>query len=243
MSDLSGNAIIKYDPNGVASVFASSSGINWPTGLSFDKAGDLYVVNNVPPTETIEKFSPNGVHTTFASTGLSSATGLAFDSAGNLYAANGGSKSIEKYTPTGAASLFPHVLEPEGIAFDSAGNLYAARYDYNAVDKITPDGTVTTFVTTGLNHPYGVTFDGASNLYVGNVGNNTIVKFTPDGTASTFASTGINNLGFLRFGPAFPGSTPEPGAFALLVSLGIVGIGLLRRQRCASFLSQKVANK
>ena len=48
---------------------------------------------------TIEKFTPGGVGSVFATTGLNGPIGLAFDSAGNLYAANASNNTIEKFTP------------------------------------------------------------------------------------------------------------------------------------------------
>lgn len=72
---------------------------------------------------TIEKFTPGGVGSVFASSGLSSPTGLAFDSAENLYAANGDS-TVEKFTPEGVGSLFASsgLSSPEYLAFtDDAG--------------------------------------------------------------------------------------------------------------------------
>jgi DNA-binding beta-propeller fold protein YncE len=47
--------------------------------------GDLFVANAID--NTIEKFTPGGVASVFASTGLHNPIGLAFDSAGNLYVA------------------------------------------------------------------------------------------------------------------------------------------------------------
>ncbi len=65
--------------------------LHWP-GLSppctpaFDASGNLYVAN--VNNSTIERFTPGGAASVFASTGLISSIGLAFDASGNLYAAN-----------------------------------------------------------------------------------------------------------------------------------------------------------
>ena len=55
---------------------------------------------------TIEKFTPSGVGTVFASVGLNIPGELAFDAAGNLYVANLGNNTIEKFTPGGVGSVF-----------------------------------------------------------------------------------------------------------------------------------------
>jgi len=103
-------AIERFRPDGVGSVFAST-GLNAPTGLAFDGAGNLYAANY--GNNTIERFTPGGVGSVFASTGLIKPEGLAFDRAGNLYVANVGSYSgqrnhsfIEKFTPDGIGSVF-----------------------------------------------------------------------------------------------------------------------------------------
>ena len=107
-----GNTIEKFDTNGNGSVFASS-GLNGPQGLAFDSAGNLYVANSgggnqeTPGSGSIEKFTPDGIGSVFAS-GLYFPFGLAFDSAGNLYATSRGNSDnlIYKFTPGGVQSVF-----------------------------------------------------------------------------------------------------------------------------------------
>src|SRR5207248_587153 len=69
-----------------------------------DSAGNLFVSNF--GNNTIEKFTPGGIRSVFASSGLSQPEGLAFDSSGNLYAANWNDNTIEKFTSQGVPSLF-----------------------------------------------------------------------------------------------------------------------------------------
>jgi len=106
----------------VGSVFANT-GLNGPSGLAFDSAGNLYAAN--AGDMTIEKFTPGGVGSLFANTGLEAPHGLAFDSLGNLYVANNGNNTIEKFTSGGAGSVFANtgLSEPNFLAFtDDAGN-------------------------------------------------------------------------------------------------------------------------
>jgi sugar lactone lactonase YvrE len=133
---------------------------------------------------------------TFANSGLADPQGLAFDSVGNLYAANWNTGTIEKFTPSGVASVFATGLNrPTGLAFDSTGNLYVASYGDNAIYEFTPDGIRSTFANTGLNWPYGLAFDAAGDLYAVNKGNNTIERFSPSGANSLFANTGDQPVG------------------------------------------------
>jgi hypothetical protein len=80
--------------------------VSHPYGLAFDASGNLYVAND--GTNTIERFTPGGVGSLFASTGSSSPGGLAFDSSGNLYATLT-NNTIERFTPGGVGSLFANM--------------------------------------------------------------------------------------------------------------------------------------
>src|SRR5262245_25166897 len=64
-----------------------------PTGLAFDRSGNLYVANRAD--NTISKIAPGGSVRTFAS-GLASPEGLVFDHGGNLYVANSGNHTVSK---------------------------------------------------------------------------------------------------------------------------------------------------
>lgn len=171
-----------------------------PEGLAFDSAGNLYVANW---GNTIEKFTPGGVRSVFASTGLSLPSGLAFDSAGNLYAANRGNNTIEKFTPGGVGSVFAstELNSPDGLAFDSSGNLFVSNFGDTTIEKFTPGGVGSLFTSDARANPETLVFDRAGNLYVA-VNNTTIAKFTPDGVHSVFASTGASRSMGLAFDSA-----------------------------------------
>ena len=153
----------------------SQSYLSYPTSLTFDNAGNIFVANGIYPfanrpyTNTIAKFSSNLSYLGDFATGLNKPWGLAFDSAGNLYVSNSGTN----------ASL------------------------RNTIVKFTPEGIRSTFATTifGLNAPQGLAFDSAGNLYVANSGNGTIQKFTPNGIGTVFAS-GLNSPSSIAI---FPG--------------------------------------
>jgi len=86
-TDLLSGSIYEFTPGGAQSTFAT--GLNNPTGLAFNSAGDLFEADS--GSGNIYEFT-NGVETekgTFAS-GLNSPSGLAFDSTGNLFVASGG---------------------------------------------------------------------------------------------------------------------------------------------------------
>ena len=92
-----------------------------PAGIN----ANLYVAN--AGLSTIEKFTPGGVGSVFANSGLFLPIGLAFDGAGNLYVANDNNNTIEKFTPGGVGSVFANSTNgisssPVFLAFtDDAG--------------------------------------------------------------------------------------------------------------------------
>jgi hypothetical protein len=200
----SSNQIIKFpDAGGTGTVFASVPGVLSslgvvlnPRGLAVDGAGNLFVANY--SNNMILKFTPAGVPSIFASTGVSGPTGLAFDGAGNLYVANQNSNNIEKFTPGGSGSPFAGfpITLPTGLAFDPAGNLYVAGS--GGIKKVTPGGSVSTFNSTvGSSQFQGVATDGAGNVYVGDTSNFSIDEISPGGVSSPFAFVGgANGLAF-----------------------------------------------
>ncbi|HSH93570.1 MAG TPA: hypothetical protein VK968_05455, partial [Roseimicrobium sp.] len=165
-----------------------ATGFNYPMGMVFDGAGNLYVANNLG--DSISKVAPDGTVSTFASGfpysfySTSYPCGLAFDPVGNLYVAVMGNSSVNKVTPAGTASTFISADTVAGVAFDAAGNLYATDLDFGSwiVSKTTPAGTKTTFVYTG-DRAAALVFDAAGNLYIGSSDYLTkVTKVSPDGT-------------------------------------------------------------
>ena len=145
-SSYGNNKIIKYDTNGVATVFATN-GVNGvldqPTGLVFDNLGNLYVAN--AGNNTIEKYDPQGNGTLFANSGGSNPQGLAFDGLNHLYVANYAGENIYRITnSSGQGSVFASGVaeldEPVGLAFDGAGNLWVASHNGGWIEKFDPQG-------------------------------------------------------------------------------------------------------
>ena len=134
--------ISEVTPAGVVSTFVSS-GLNDPSALAFDAAGNLYVANNgTPPLEadgTISEVTPAGVVSTFVGSGLNYPAALAFDAAGNLYVANFSDNTISEVTPAGAVSTFVSsgLDDPIALAYH-AGDLYAANTFEGTISEIAP---------------------------------------------------------------------------------------------------------
>ena len=152
--------------------------------------GDIYV-SRCCEVDEIDRVSPDGSVTTFATSGLNTALGLAFDATGSLFVANSGNSTIEKFARNGVGTVFAStgLNGPVGLAFDASGNLFVANNRDNTIEKFAPNGVGTVFASTGLNGPLGLAFDASGNLFAANAGNNTIEKFAPNGADAVFASS------------------------------------------------------
>ena len=133
-ADAFDQTIFKFEPDGTRSVFVGPSAFvpdTGPAGLAFDRFGNLFVSTEsrmlLIGNDTILKFTPEGVKSTFA-TGLTYPRGLAFDRSGNLFVADvkgagsGAPGQILKFTPDGNKSLFAVVpaesnTDPQFLAF------------------------------------------------------------------------------------------------------------------------------
>ena len=198
------DSIQKIASDGSSSIFANNN-LSGPQGIAFDTSSNLYVANG--ENNTIEKFTPGGVGSTFADTGVGSdPTGVAFDGAGNLFESNFNADTIQKFTTGGTGSLFTNTAAnsgPTGLAFDSMGNLFVAYEGPNSIEEFTSDGMGSTFAISSLGvSPFGLAFDSQTNLYVANAARNTIAKFTPAGVGTIFANTGLNEPVGLAFDSA-----------------------------------------
>jgi hypothetical protein len=200
VGDYSTDSILEYS-GGTESTFAT--GLNYPTGLAFDSAGDLFESDQF--SGNIYEWSAGGnTMTTFAS-GLDQPAFLAFNQAGDLFVnVNGGA---EELNPLGTViNTISGLSTSSGMAFDSAGNLYIANLNGSGagqgfITRITPTGVQSTFAA-GLNYPTWLTFNSAGDLFVSNGGSfDSITEIAPDGSESLFASE-LNNPNAIVFDQA-----------------------------------------
>jgi sugar lactone lactonase YvrE len=185
VADFGSDNIYEFTPGGTRSTVAS--GLNYPQGLAFNSAGDLFEADedNQIGGGNIYEFTPGGAKSTFAS-GLNP-EGLAFNSAGDLFEADAVSGNIYEFTPGGTKSTFASGLNwPTELAFNSAGDLFESDTGSGNIYEFAPGGAKSTFAS-GLN-PEGLAFNSAGDLFESDAGSGNIYEFTPGGAKSTFAS-------------------------------------------------------
>jgi sugar lactone lactonase YvrE len=123
-SDATDSIIFKFTPAGVSSVFvgpAAFTAVQGPVGLTFDRAGNLWVTTEGneggPGGDAILVFAPDGTESTFA-TNLADPRGIAFDPSGNLFVAElraAAVGDILKFSKDGSQTVFAsNIGRPQG---------------------------------------------------------------------------------------------------------------------------------
>ena len=151
--------------------------------MTFDSAGNLFATMSQGTDYAVEKFTPAGVGSIFATAGLNVPDGLVFDSAGNLFVANQHSGQIVKFTPGGVGSVFDSGLNtPVNVAFDAAGNLFAVPGQRHRVQVYL--WRRRSFFGSAHFFSFGLAFDKTGNLFVSNYNDSSIQEFTPGGVSA-----------------------------------------------------------
>jgi DNA-binding beta-propeller fold protein YncE len=173
-----------------------AGGLNYPTGLAFDKKGNLFESDQF--SGNIYEFAAGTwAQSTFQS-GLNQPSQLVFDRVGNLLVNTAGDQILE-FTPDGRQSVYasgPGFSTTIGMAMNRDGDLFVGNLNGGEagagyISRVTRRGKISTYAT-GISYPSGLAFDDDGNLFVssGN-GYGTITKITPQGNQSVFAS-GLN---------------------------------------------------
>jgi len=119
-----------------ATVRVIATGFNAPSGLTFDKFGNLYVANFA--ANNIDKIGRDGTRSTFSTGGyLKGPIGLAADDSGNIYVANYKGGTIVRITPAGIASVIATGFRsPYYLTLDKSGNLFVSQQEDNSIIRV-----------------------------------------------------------------------------------------------------------
>jgi hypothetical protein len=122
-------------PNSTLRVIAN--GFNAPSGLAFDRLGNLYVANYI--SDTIDRIGADGTRSQFAvGANLKGPIGLVADEAGNLYVANYNGGTVARISPAGISTVIATGFrKPYYLTLDVDGNLYVSQQEDNTVVRIT----------------------------------------------------------------------------------------------------------
>jgi sugar lactone lactonase YvrE len=186
---------------------SSTSTFKFILGITFDNAGNLWVVDQA--ASAIDEFSTSQLASggnltpvvTISSTAFRDPAFALFDSSGNLWIANTDGNQIFEFAVASigtSGSLLPTVViqgpsvsEPGEMAFDQNGTLWVANSGNNTIAAFTkaqlassgsPTATITLSSTSvgallSINVPWGMAFDSQGSLCVSNYVDGTISKF------------------------------------------------------------------
>jgi sugar lactone lactonase YvrE len=189
-------SLFRVDVSGEVTEF--SGDITNPTGIAFDKDGQMFVSSRLDGT--IYRITPFKEALPFASN-LGVATGIAFDREGTMYVGDR-SGTIYKVNGIGEEKAWVQ-LEPSVSAYHLAIGPDDALYvtgptlsSFDSVYRIGKDGNVTGFYK-GLGRPQGLAFDAQGNLYLAASvrGRRGIVRISRDGQTAELFVAGVNLVG------------------------------------------------
>jgi sugar lactone lactonase YvrE len=195
-----GDAVYKMTSGGTLTVVAGNSRagfsgdggpavnaqLNFPQGLAFDAAGNLYIADS--KNNRVRIVTKDGLINTFA---------------GNGQISNGGGPG--NYNDNGPATNGLLHL-PSGVAVDKSGNVYIADTADNTIRQVTTDGIIHTYAGTsypeflgdsgtpanaGFYGPQDVAIDANGNIYVADTQNARVRQINPStGLITTYAGGG-----------------------------------------------------
>ena len=170
-------SIDKLNSDGTRSTVVS--GLDRPSGIALDAAGNLYYGNVTSGSTIISLFKRTRDGTVM--------------NLGEVVNTSGGSVSVSGWG-------FDVVVSPSGDIFYNHPRVFVpgqGTIRAGSIDKLSPEGTRSTVVS-DLDKPSGIAFDAAGNLYYGNVTSGSIrislFKRTPDGAVTNLGEV-VNTSG------------------------------------------------
>lgn len=210
---------------------AVNAGLVYPSGLTFDGAGNLYTSDL---GGGLRKISTGGIIAALPGSPLNSSppppaarplvaeNTIAADSKGNLYFIGNG---IQSLSPAGTLSTISGITYYYGgLGIDAADTLYYSQiYTADIIGEQFANGTyggVT--IDTGCGSggsalgfdPYGLAIDKSGNVFVTDLNGSTVRRITPSGTMETIAGNFTSGY-FGDGGPATSAQLDQPASIAV----------------------------
>jgi sugar lactone lactonase YvrE len=174
---------------------AVGSGLNGPSGVAVDEAGDVFIAdtNN---NRVVKVLAGGGAQTTVGS-GLSFPSAAAVDGAGDVFIADFNNNRVVDVPAGGGTQLTVNtgsytLSRPYGVAVDGAGDVFITDAGNNRVLEVPAGGGAPTTVGSGLSNPHAVAVDGAGNVFIGHAG--PVVEVLAGDAGQTTVNTGSYTL-------------------------------------------------
>lgn len=190
ISTIAGTGVAGYNGDNIN---ATAAQLNFPYGLAFDVAGNLYVADGV--NHRIRKISTTGIISTVAGTGVAGFSG------DNIQATSS------------------RLNDPIAVVVDAAGNIFIGDTYNNRIRKVNSNGIISTIAGNGtaayngdnitatlatLNYPNGLALDLVGNLLIADLGNHRIRRINNVGvilplSLTKFTAQIQNGAGLLQW--------------------------------------------
>ncbi len=217
-------------------IAGGASGLNNPTGLTWDNEGNLYVANF--GFNNVVKFNgstgaPMGTFVSAGSGGLSGPdNGTVFGPDGNLYVPSYNTNQVLKYSGDDGSFLgafVSSIQRPRVIEFRN-GSMYVTSETTNSVRRYDAGsgaflGNFVAPSSGGLSQPIGMAFGNDGYLYVGSSTTSRILRYNENTGAfvDIFIQGGLGGIS----APAFITVVPTPGTGVMALS----GLAFALRRR------------
>ena len=214
IADSSNHRVRKVTPDGIITTFAgtgveaingdggpaSQAGVAWPTALTFDADGSLFIAEG----NTLRKISPSGIISTVISR-VNYINALLFDSSGVLVLGTSG--GLYRVNAAGIAIPFGgHDYLIQGATAGPDGSIVFCDVRENKLLKMLPSGQVITLagnnkfraapdgtpaISSYLNNPAGLAINPQGELIIADTDSYRALRIGPDGRASTAIQLGL----------------------------------------------------
>ncbi len=178
--------LVQMFPGGPQSTLAS--GLNNPSGVGVDAAGDVFVV--IFNSYVVEYPADGSAQLTLAGSGYPES--VAVDPRGDAFVGNG--YGVQEFPVGGGqVTLDPNIPYAPGLAVDGQGDVFVSGDKFGSsgdVIELHANGTQTT-VATGLNSPQGLAVDLKGDVFVAENGSNQVVEVPAGGGTPIPVGSGL----------------------------------------------------